>query len=176
MKKWLAILFIFSLYAPFIATNLHYNYTKARIRHEVKHKIMLGIPKEELALVKIHRNHVFTQLKWEHSKEFEYQHQMYDVVEQINKGDTVYFYCWLDNEETLLNKKLLSITRQRMGHNPQTNHYNLKIKQFYFSLFFNCHAIQTLAPSYSFDIRFVYSFFIKSYLFDVPSPPPECCL
>ena len=49
------------------------------------------------------------ELDWKHSKEFEYNGKMYDVI-SVQKGrDSISYTCWLDKEETELNIKLKTI-------------------------------------------------------------------
>ncbi|TFV94361.1 hypothetical protein E4S40_10050 [Algoriphagus kandeliae] len=54
---------------------------------------------------------VFTQeesqtlLDWEHEREFEYQGEMYDVLEIKEKGDQIEYLVWHDQEESELKKR-----------------------------------------------------------------------
>lgn len=78
---------------------------KKAIRRLVKQAILEGF--EEADLVRL----TFTadeakQLEWEHSKEFKHQDRFYDVVRTEIANGKVTYVCWLDKQETEVNKKL----------------------------------------------------------------------
>lgn len=75
-------------------------------------------------------------LKWKHSKEFEWQGGMYDIVDSTHEGNVIHYWCWWDYEETELNKTLRNSLVQVLGTNPKSQQYQFEITQFYKSLFF----------------------------------------
>ena len=79
---------------------------KAALKREIKWKMIAGIDQNELVLLKFSKEEAETKLRWEHSKEFEYDGQMYDIVSKEIKGDSIYYRCWWDYEEPALNRKL----------------------------------------------------------------------
>lgn len=90
---------------PVIASFTWLYYQKAIIKREVKRQIIAGIDEDDLVLLKFSKEEAKTKLRWEHSKEFEYNRQMYDVVKTMTLGGMVYYWCWLDHEETKLNRR-----------------------------------------------------------------------
>ncbi len=50
-------------------------------------------------------------------KEFEFKQKMYDVINQINIGDSIYFSCISDNDEDNLNEMLIAQILET-GNNP----------------------------------------------------------
>lgn len=86
-----------------------YQVEKFHIRKEVAEYLKKGISKDKLTLLKFTYAESKTKLKWEHSREFEYQNQMYDIVEIDYKNDSVYYWCWLDKEETEINNEIKKV-------------------------------------------------------------------
>lgn len=90
--------------------------------------MIAGINPEELVLLKFSKEETQTKLRWEHSKEFEYNGQMYDIVSKEVKGDSIFYRCWWDHDETKLNKKLKSLVANAFNksENNQMTHFNLQ--------------------------------------------------
>lgn len=78
-----------------------------------------------------------TQLNWEHEKEFEYQNEMYDVIKTEVHGDTTYYWCWQDREETELNRQLNHLVARSLGNNPQHQENKNRLLKFLESLYFS---------------------------------------
>lgn len=106
LKKYLGILLLFSVMAPFPGAYTWLYLQKQQIRKEIKSRLVAGMEKSELVLLKLSKRDAATQLHWEHNREFEYRGRMYDVVEESYKKDSVYYQCWQDNAETELNGQL----------------------------------------------------------------------
>jgi hypothetical protein len=64
--------------------------------------VLNGERDSELILLKIPFNQA-SELLWEHSKEFEFRGNMYDIKTSFTAGDTAYYYCYLDHKEKDLN-------------------------------------------------------------------------
>lgn len=75
------------------------------LKREIKHRIIEGIDRSELVELSFTAEEK-KQLRWEHSKEFEYNGEMYDVVESKSENGKITYWCWWDNEETNLNRRL----------------------------------------------------------------------
>ncbi|MCB0397695.1 MAG: hypothetical protein KDD36_13655 [Flavobacteriales bacterium] len=105
-RGFVAALLFACLIAPFTIGFLWLQYQKDQVRHEVKKQLIAGIDPSELVLVKCHNDETQQRLRWEHDREFEFKGNMYDVVSFSIIGDTTYYRCWLDSEETQLNKQL----------------------------------------------------------------------
>jgi hypothetical protein len=134
-----------------------------------------GLDKNELIVFTFALAEARSQLKWEHSKEFEYKGQMYDIVETKFCKDSVTYLCWWDNEETKLNKRLSRLVLESLGNNTQNKENKKRLLSFYKSIF-------TPLPSFSLNTRYhsvnkppfgTYTFF---YSLDGKSPlhpPPK---
>lgn len=105
------------------------------IRREVKHAIISQTSKDAFVLLKFSKEETETKLKWKHSREFGYNDQMYDIVETIDKGDSVFYYCWWDHKETKLNKKLSKLLSYVLGHDSKNQDNKKKVSQFFKTFF-----------------------------------------
>ncbi len=134
-----------------------------------------GIDKQELILVKVGIDEVETRLRWEHSREFEYAGQMYDVIEREINIDTVFLYCWPDHAETRLNKQLTTLMALAMGQRPHNKDNQKRLADFFKSLFRSPQSEKTtqvqvieMEPVHS-----IYRSDYSSFNLPPPSPPPE---
>ncbi len=164
---------MFCLVIPIASTLVFFHYQKKQIRREIKHQIIAGIDKQELVLLKFTEESAHQQLKWKHSKEFEYKGSMYDIVEKEVRNDTIYYWCWWDHKETALNKQLNKLLSDVMGQNPQKKEKESQVNKFYASLF--CSQQDHWQPLLeanerpSFDSQHPLFFIYTS----PPVPPPE---
>ena len=114
-----------------------------------------------------------SELKWKHSKEFEYKGSMYDIVETSIHGDTTYYWCWWDNKETELNKQLGKVLNKILGKDDQKKDKESKLTKFYSSLFycspFDWKPLLSLSSKKSSSLVIAY----YSIYFPPPSPPPQ---
>ncbi|MGA2297658.1 MAG: hypothetical protein ABSG15_08945 [FCB group bacterium] len=105
MKRTLtAILIIIILYnsAGFILS--FYSLQRA-IKIDVRESIKQQIPLSQLELIKIPIKLLDKQIEKSDENEFKLNGKMYDVAKEIQKNDTIYFYCFNDkNEEKLFEK------------------------------------------------------------------------
>lgn len=167
---------LFILFAPVVTIFLYLQYEKSVVRREVKWKMIGGLDKEELVLLKFSKEETISELRWEHSKEFEYKGQMYDIVSQEIKGDSIFYRCWWDYEETKLNKKLKKLVANALDQdeNSRDAHFNL---HFYLWSFFCTELFDwQLVPIQKAMV--VYQDFIDAKHFDSlrispPTPPPK---
>jgi hypothetical protein len=141
-NKFVSILFLLCFIAPVVTAVLVFHAERKSIRREVKWKMIAGLDDSELVLLRFHKDATKTDLRWKHSREFEYQGQMYDIVKTQESGDSIFYYCWWDYEETQLNRKLSSLVTMAWGSNPGHNHTRLRLLSFYVSLYFNTSLSQ----------------------------------
>ena len=114
VKRLISIALLASFLLPFYGGMIYLYYQKKLLKKEVKRMIIAGIDKEELLHLQFtaeeHR-----KLNWEHSKEFSYNGEMYDVVVKKVIGKVIHYWCLWDNEETKLNKHLHTLVEERTG-------------------------------------------------------------
>src|SRR5690554_5590213 len=99
MRKHIPLLFILALILPFIGVYVWLKLKKSEVRKSVKHRLMKGIPKDELIQFTFALEDTAKVLNWIHSKEFEYQGEMYDIVTRYYSKDSVKYDLWWDHEE-----------------------------------------------------------------------------
>jgi len=88
---------------------------KAIVKNEVREHLSRGIEAESLVVLRFSREKAKSLLRWEHSGEFEYNGEMYDVVESWTAGDTVFYRCWPDREETELNSRIRTLAARALA-------------------------------------------------------------
>lgn len=134
--------------------------------------MIAGLDKEELVLLKFTKADS-VKLRWEHDREFEYQGEMYDVVERHIKGDTTYYYCWWDFEETILNQKLQSLLTEIWQSNPNKKEHENHLIALYKSLFISIEISQntSLTEDVTHEPHYLYG--VKKWEIPPPVPPPN---
>ncbi len=162
---------------PFATTFTLLHYQKKQLKRSIKQKIIEGIDQRELVLLKFSKKDTKSLLRWEHSKEFEYKKEMYDVVEKIETTDTITYWCWWDNEETKLNRQLSDLLNNVWDQNPNKQQKQQKLIQYaknWYSHPANCSIpidfgqLISLSPIAHFES-------ISSRYLESPSPPPKFC-
>ena len=122
MKKLVGILLFLCLLAPVVSTFSYLHYHKRSVRKHLKHDMMKTLDKDSFTLLKFSKEEAKNELNWEHSREFEFEGEMYDVVQTIEIGDSIHYYCWWDHKETRLNlalNKALSSTMNQDEENKK---------------------------------------------------------
>lgn len=119
-KFWCLLLFFSISFDPLVGTFTWLHHKKAIIRKEVRKHIETGVDKGSLVTLKFSKEETQTKLRWHGPREFEHHHQMYDIVETVTLGDTVYYLCWRDDEETALNRELEELAAKAVGKNAKT--------------------------------------------------------
>jgi len=174
MRSVLAPLLILLLVAAPALSYLFFSLQKQQLKRSLKHELIARTDKSELSRIAIHITDL-SQLKWEHSKEFEFKGWMYDVVEKELKYDSIIFWCWWDYEETELNKRLQESLIVLLQQNQQRKQKELQLEQYFKTLYFSENSF-----SYSFNKGYlIFPLFneipISGFLEPV-SPPPKVCL
>lgn len=141
MKQAIAITLLICFIAPLGGTYIWLHQQKRQIKKQVKRHLIAGLSKNQLVLLKFTKADEQKKLRWEHAKEFEYNHQMYDVVTKQTIGDTTYYRCWWDNEETQLNKKLHTLLAKALGTNKANKDRQKRIIQFIENAFIQQHTL-----------------------------------
>lgn len=174
MKKTTSIFLFFSLLVPLTGTYLWLYCEKAAVKQQVKQKILGGIDKEELISLTFKTKETTKILHWEHAREFEYQGRMYDVVETIEKGDSITYWCWPDHEETQLNRLRNEMAKTDTGKDIPVNNSLVRLLDLGKDI---CHLT---TPEVNTDLQIEFSpryfrhiFFPAFCLNTPPSPPPE---
>ena len=119
--KYLSVFILLSclLIDPMVGPFTWMHYKKALVKKDVQKKIDEGIDQNKLVVLKFSKQETQTELRWSHPGEFEYNRKMYDIVETKTVGNTVYYKCWYDHEETMLNQKMQEVAQKALGKDPK---------------------------------------------------------
>lgn len=136
--------------------------------------MIAGLNPEELVLLKFTKHDAETLLKWKHSREFEFKGEMYDVVSTEIKGDTTYYRCWWDHEETRLNKQLKKLVLVAFGQNTENKQQQKNLTDFVKHLFQSqISDWNSILPNVAFQSFYNFMPIYGSPFFSPVSPPPE---
>lgn len=173
LKQLFSILLISSLIGPYLGISLYLKHEKKMLKREIKHRIIEGINRSELVELSFTPEEE-KQLRWEHSKEFEYKGEMYDVVESKSENGKITYWCWWDNEETSLNRRLNSLLSRALNDTHPSN--STKNAQSWLNLIFLIPEIAILTNPDPDAIQ-KKTDYTEQYFSDVvisgDSPPPE---
>lgn len=172
MKKLLPVFFFLCLIAPFAVGFLWLQHERHLVRREVKHQLVAQVNKEELVLLKFTEEQA-QKINWKHSREFEFEGWMYDIVQQENRGDTTYYWCWWDYKETRLNKQLDHLLVRALQQNPVNRENQERLVKFIKTVHQNppVYLSNHFCPEDSEKRGFKRSMY-KSLHFTPPAPPP----
>lgn len=171
--KILSIFILFCFTAPLTTTFVILQFQKYYVRRDVKRKIIAGMDKKELVLLKFTRREK-EQLDWVHSREFEYKGRMYDVVEKVEEGDTIFYRCWEDIKETALNQKLEKLAASALGENPLNQENQKQLQTFFKSLYFAAFTTSEFPTTENItDISLFRAKIYQSLEYSPAVPPPE---
>jgi hypothetical protein len=146
---------------------------KWEIKKIIKARIIAGAPKKECTRLAFTPDEMATELEWEHDAEFEYQGQMYDVVEKTVRVDSVIFWCIWDKAETGINRQLESVVALAAGQDTPRQNTLQHLFSFLESLFFTPPAPTPLLFAGIDAKNHSYHFFHHHIPFVPLAPPPE---
>ncbi|HKK73917.1 MAG TPA: hypothetical protein VJ953_02495 [Saprospiraceae bacterium] len=173
-KSLTSILLLVSLLLPALGGYAWLRYQKSEVRQEVEERKERGFAEEELVQLQFSKVETQTLLRWEHAAEFEYQGQMYDVVRSEAKGDSMYYWCFWDEEETLLNQEIADLEKGLFDTDPQRQEKQERLQQFYKSLYLLALTPKDMPqPTTTNETPNVYLTKPLATFFEPPTPPPR---
>lgn len=159
---------------PGLGKYLWLQHRQEMIKREVAEEIERGLEKEQLILLEFTLDEVKSKLKWRSAREFEFNHELYDVVESASDNDKILFWCWRDLEETKIEKEIkaaISTSFKNKGKSLTSLEESNSIPRIY--LFSPSGRLLVATPD-------LFSFFYLSALQTIysldnqpPSPPPR---
>lgn len=160
---------------PFLG---NYTWLKGRIgeaKDLAGYKIRKAVPQDEQLLWKFSVEDARLNLDWEHSREFEYKGEMYDVIHSETKGDSIWYWCYWDRKETKLRKELNVLLVNLMGPGQQNKNEGRQLNDFFKSLFLPVTAYRQILTSGLVHQRDMIPYNFSLHAFDriPPVPPPE---
>ena len=135
----------------------------------------ISIPQDDQLLWKFSAEDARLKLDWEHSREFEYKGEMYDVLRSETKGDSIWYWCYWDRKETKLRKELNVLLVNLMGPGQQNKNEGRQLNDFFKSLFLPVSSVkQYLAIGLDHQRDLIpYNFSLHAFDRIPPVPPPE---
>lgn len=173
MRKLISILFLFLLFGPLTVALSWLHYQKKVIHQEVKNGV-ISENKEVLVPFEFSEE-TFKHLHFSRgSEEFEYNGEMYDVIEIKHLNGKIILFCWHDSKETKINKQLDELYGYILNSNPQRNktlfHVNLFMKNLYSE---DLSLVHLDIPSLNNVPHTHKSNHLRSLTYTPPTPPPE---
>lgn len=144
------------------------------VRHEMKQLIKAGVPEEDLVLLKIteaeeQNPDIFER---EHSREFRYRGEMYDVIRQHTVGDTTFYTCIHDVKESRLFDKLDRLVMEELNEDEDRKKQHDLAFNFFTTDYLPPAAEIVLNTTVSTKMRFQYSkIYSDKHLLDLLEPP-----
>lgn len=147
-----------------------------KYKREVKQLIKDGIPESELILFVFHKDYKIQtteNLEWIKPNEFRYHGEMYDIIREEKKGDSVYSYCFHDVKESKLFKDMDKYFTKFLHENPdKENELNIVLslfsKNYIYGMFWPVKTIP-----YEIDYISSTSTNPEEGFTSIPSPPPK---
>ena len=175
VKQGFVVLFLLTLLAPPGAAWLYLQCRKQQVKASVRAQILAGAELPELVELKFAQRDIHSGklLRWEHSREFEYQRQMYDIVAQFVEGDSIRYVCYWDKLETKLNFQLNQLAALALGQAPDARETLGKL--FFILKALYCARLPAwgTAPELYGTSLFMYPSCWGAEASPPPSPPPE---
>lgn len=149
-----------------------FNFYQYVVRNEIKQKIKLSVPENQLNIIKFEKNQKIPWVK--KGKEFIYNGNMYDVVRTENINNQTIFYCILDFKETELFANLDLQVKRNIGSNTEKNQkINFLLKQLIKVVHISKHYPNEQNLFYSYINWDIKNFILCFSLFEIKTPPPE---
>lgn len=102
MRQIWAFILCISVSAPFAAGYLVVHLLQSAHQYHVSQQMGSGQVDSEIVILRFSPED-FQSLVWEHSREFEWQGDMYDVVAISEQGAYIEVSCWMDSKEKQFN-------------------------------------------------------------------------
>lgn len=134
-RTFLGLCLLCCLAAPALLGYGWLQYQKIQVRREVKRQFLAGMQENALLVWTFSAADAQNLLRWEHSREFEYRGQMYDVVKIEARGDSLVYHCWWDRAESNLNQQIKELVQKTLNTNPLHQKNQERLAQFYQSLY-----------------------------------------
>ena len=98
--------------------------------------MIAGIDPEAVVTLQFSKANAKVVLEWEHATEFEFDGQMFDVIETLEKGDSVLYRCWPDHAETKLNQTLAELVEGIWEKHPPKKNSEQCLLDFFKTVFY----------------------------------------
>ncbi|MBN8684834.1 MAG: hypothetical protein J0L99_19450 [Chitinophagales bacterium] len=118
MRHLLSVLLLLALLLPSAGSWLCLQQALKTQRRTVKYQLLQGLDRDQLQMFAFSKNDAARVLHWEHTREFEYQGQRYDVAEQRESSDSLYLLCLWDSRESQIHQQIKSLLSAALADAP----------------------------------------------------------
>jgi len=108
-----------------------------------------------------------------HEREFRYQGQLYDIVNEEQVGKTTWFYCIHDKQETRLVSRLSKIKKKDGNNNPIDKNRSQILEHLVLSPFDIDHKGKIHKTLFVTNLHTAYFFSLKLWTEKPQLPPPK---
>jgi hypothetical protein len=151
------------------------SHQKKMVRKEVKRMMIKGLDHNDLITFTFTEVQVQNELKWKHSKEFEYKGNMYDIVTSKKEDGRYTYTCWLDKKETKLNRELAKLFGEKWNKEKTDYQNGTYLAHFVDSLFFNALAKPNVQSTNRNKLLTIYVVVPVDCFYSPIHQPPELC-
>ena len=170
LKHITVLLILAAILLPFSGGVTWLQLQKEKVREEVEREIADGdVSDERIVNFSFSKTESGVLLNWHHSREFEYNGQMYDVIASETRGDSVFYQVYWDVEETEINERLAEA--EQMSSEQQAKGLNQSIFK---NLYYPQARAEWLVHENGLQLfNNFHSFFYSGFLIPPPVPPPQ---
>jgi len=173
MKRTVSILLIFMFLYNSYGFLFTYFHLKKVFKKEAFEKIDNFLNHDELITLGFKTSELNEKVRFEHSREFKYNDEMYDIFSTEERNDSIFYRCICDKNETHLEKSFSVFFKTETGQ--KSNHpYVLNIlRNIIFAGLIPETKINLFNSASDFAFDF-YAFTIVVFL-EKEKPPPRIC-
>jgi len=141
-------------------------------KNSIRNSIAESFDKEDMILFEFTHQEI-KKLDWEHEREFKYQGNMYDVVEQEQHGNKHLLWCYKDDKEKKLKEKITHFLAFGFDDDVQKNDSQKKLSNFYNGLYYQLNKQELIYFPFETQTLFLDSFNLLKTYFPPSYPPPK---
>ena len=176
-RRLLSILLLFCIFGAPVGLYCYWWRNLQRVKKEVKISFLKGLPNTALVTLRINKKDAAAVLHWEHKGEFEYQGQLYDVVDSLQRNDTLFYSCWWDKKETHIKRRLKALMANILEQDLPQRENQKRLYVFFKSLFCGpppSVAWTLRAPRFEMQRPVVQQgYSLSTFKSAPPAPPPK---
>lgn len=145
------------------------------VRHEMKQRIKAGVPEDELVVLKISKSEELDEdiFEREHSREFRYKGQMYDVIRLVEQGDTTVYTCIHDVKESGLFEALDRMVNEELNEDDDEKRQREMMLGFFQKVYLPVATVEMNLHGSTLSSNFAYSDIVSEEHIIKAAEPPQ---
>lgn len=141
-------------------------------KKEIEKSLEENIDKNELVYFEFSESEL-KSLEWEHNKEFKHNGNMYDIVHREHNGNKHLLWCYKDDFERELKKKINHFLAFGFDDDIQKNNNQKKLSHFFHGLFFQSAKLKLDCFAFITITRYPGTFCLINVDLSPSYPPPK---